>query len=78
MRVEHDFRKQIEIGKDEEDKQYYDVTCQKMEDRRGHYLGAFFGIGDNTQVERSRLKRLYRRTHDELTGCRTGRCLSTR
>ena len=68
MRVEHDFRKQIEIGKDEEDKQYYDVTCQRMEDRRGHYLGAFFGIGDNTQVERTRLKRLYRRTHDELTG----------
>ena len=68
MRVESDFRRQVEIGKEEEQKQYYDVICQRMEDRRGHYLGAFFGIGDNTQVERSRRKSLYRRTHDELTG----------
>ncbi len=66
-RVDHDFRRQVEI-KNGEETRYYDVTCQRMEDRRGNYLGTFFGIGDNTQMERERRESLYRQTHDLLTG----------
>ncbi len=67
MQVSSDFRMQIETG-EEDSKKYYDVTCQRMEDRRGNYLGAFFGIGDNTKVEQTRRERLFRQTHDQLTG----------
>lgn len=67
MRVDHDFRIQTEIGEGDE-KKYYDVTCQRMEDKRGNYLGTFFGISDNTVVERERRESLFRQTHDLLTG----------
>lgn len=67
MRVRSDFRIQSEVGAGE-DKRFYDVTCQRMEDRRGNYLGAFFGIKDYTEVEQGRRERLFRQTHDQLTG----------
>ncbi len=67
MIVNNNFRRQVELDT-EDGKKYYDVTCQRMEDKKGNYLGAFFGIGDNTQVETERLQKLYRQTHDEMTG----------
>ena len=67
MRVTHDFRNQVQLGEGE-DRKYYVVTCHRMEDRRGNYLGAFFGISDNTQVEREQRESIYRQTHDALTG----------
>ncbi len=66
-RVTEDFRKQIEIIR-EDGRRYYDVTCQRMVDKKGNYLGAFFGIGDNTSVEVQRQEKLFRQTHDEMTG----------
>lgn len=67
MRVDRDFRFQTMVGEGE-NRKYYDVTCQRMEDRRGNYLGAFFGIEDNTLEEKERRESLFRQTHDELTG----------
>ena len=67
MCVDQNFRSQVEVGEGE-DRKYLDVTCQRMEDRKGNYLGAFFGITDNTQMERERRESLYRQTHDALTG----------
>ena len=67
MRGKDDFRIQTTIGSGEE-KKYLDVSCQRMVDKRGNYLGTFFGIDDHTEVERERQKSLYRQTHDQLTG----------
>ena len=66
-RVRADFRRQSEIGEGD-GKRFCDVTCQRMEDRRGNYLGAFFEIKDYTDVERGRRESLFRQTHDQLTG----------
>ncbi len=67
MCVDQNFRSQVAVGEGE-DRKYLDVTCQRMEDKKGSYLGAFFGITDNTQMERERRESLYRQTHDALTG----------
>lgn len=66
-RVEEGFHTQIAAGEGDE-KRYYDVNCQRMEDRRGNYLGTFFGISDHTEVEKERRESLFRQTHDQLTG----------
>ena len=65
--VEHGSRWLAEV-RDGDNWKYYDVTCQRLEDRRGTYLGTFFGISDDTEVEQERRERSYRQTHDELTG----------
>ena len=67
MRGKNDFHIQTTIGKGEE-KKYLDVSCQHMVDKRGNYLGTFFGIDDHTEVERERRESLFRQTHDQLTG----------
>jgi hypothetical protein len=63
MCVDQNFRSQVAVGEGE-DRKYLDVTCQRMEDKKGSYLGAFFGITDNTQMEQERRESLYRQTHD--------------
>ncbi len=67
MRAEESFRKQVEINENGVIK-YYDVDCQRMEDKKGNYLGSFFGISDNTEVQRENRDSLFRQTHDVMTG----------
>ena len=67
MRVEKDFRTQVEVGEGD-GRKYYDVTCRRMEDKRGNYLGTFFGIQDDTILEQESRESLFRQTHDQLTG----------
>ncbi len=67
MRASGSFRRLVEIS-DETEIRFYDVTCQRIDDKRGNYLGAFFEIGDNTDVEKEHRDRLFRQTHDVMTG----------
>ncbi len=67
MRVEKDSRRRVSV-QGESGTKYYEVTCQKMEDRKGDFLGTLIVISDNTAVEREQRDRLFRQTHDVMTG----------
>ncbi len=65
--VEKNTYKNVEVFEDGQPL-YYGVTCRRMEDRRGKYLGTAILVSDETGETKDAMRRVYNQTHDQLTG----------
>ncbi len=55
----------------ENEKKFYKLQFNRIEDRTGAYIGCFFHVVDMTDEVRRREEAFYRATHDPLTGLYT-------